>query len=257
MPLPEELTLYIRVWTQQACVACGAEFRQKRKFKVMRRDTYRDDTLEKIEADWTKAALEAAERCPCPHCGWIQPDMVATDKAVAHGMITAIGFGILILNFILTLLLMIPRDVGSLIAAGVALVALVFHLDQAVRNPNRHRDFNLDDARERVGNELLELTKVGGDRDTVIIHAPIQGYLASAACLLGAAFLFASTACLDWPLVGMQPLGIVVFIAAGCLFASFAYGMKERALPKRVVEVNTTQVLDDSVPPDFQRRPIL
>jgi superfamily I DNA/RNA helicase len=49
MPLPEDLTLYIRVWTQQACAACGAEFRQKRKFKIMRRDTYRDDTIEQIE----------------------------------------------------------------------------------------------------------------------------------------------------------------------------------------------------------------
>ncbi len=254
MPLSEDATIFIRVWLAQRCVACGAEFRYLRRFKVLRRETMINDTPEILERQYAKHASQSTEICPCPQCGWIQPDMIANAKADYHSTGTLIVVLILMVNAIATSLALMPPAIGCYVAAGAAWAVLLFHLYHAFSNPNRLLVVNVDIAKIRMEEDTLRLVKPGGPATWPIFPFPWRTILAASAMLPAAAFFFASPILFGWPLaLGVFP-GLILTVVAGSRFANAAMGMKAHANPVEIVEVNSTVVFDDSVPPDFQRK---
>jgi len=254
MPLSEDATIYIRVWLAQRCVACGAEFQYLRRFKVLRRETMINDTPEILERQYANHARQSTEICPCPQCGWIQPDMIANAKADYYSTGTLIVVLILMVNAIATALALVPPAIGCYVAAGAAGAVLLFHLYHALNNPNRLLVLNVDIAKIRMEEGKLRLVKPGGPAMPLVIRFPWQTILAAAAMLLVAAFFFASPPLIGWSLaLGVFP-GLILTVVAGSRFANAAMAMKAHANPTEIVEVNSTVVFDDSVPQDFQRK---
>jgi hypothetical protein len=254
MPLSEDATIYIRVWLAQRCIACGAEFQYLRRFKVLRRDTMVHDTPQTLEKQYARHAGQSPEICPCPQCGWIQPDMIAGAKSDYHSTGTLIVVLILLVNAIATALVLMPAAIGCYVAAGAAAAGLLFHLYHAVNNPNRLLVWNLDIAKIRLEEGTLQLIKPGGATAPLVIRSRWGTILAATAMLAAAAFFFASPALVGWSLaLGVIP-GLILSIISGSRFANAAMALKCNANPTEIVEVNSTVVFDESVPPDFQRK---
>jgi hypothetical protein len=255
MPLPEEATLYIRIWTGQKCLSCGCEFRYVRRFVVPRTQTVYSDTQASVEAAYTKAATETAEVVfPCPQCGYIQPDMVGTRKAVSHGVLTFATFFLPLVTTITAAFDLLPRPIAAIAAASVASIALVLHLHYVFANPNRDRLANLTQAQQEINKGMLRLLKEGGTASPPIIPKPTEKYLIASAILVLAITFFAIPAVTEFPFWLFEVAGICLFIWSGSTFANAALLMKKLANPRDVVEINTTLVLDETVPEDFQKK---
>jgi hypothetical protein len=256
MPLSEDATLYIRIWTGQKCKACGSAFSYVRRFAVPRSQTEFNATQESVETAYVKAAKTTSEVVfPCPHCGYIQPDMASTRKAVSHGVFTFACFFLLLIGTMTSAFGILPKPIAATIAAGIAGIAVLFHFVQVFSNPNRNRIANMAQAILQVQKGALRLTKIGGEAVLPSLVKPMKNYVAAGGILLVAAAAFiAPVLATDLPFWLCQVAGIALFIWSGSTFANAALKLKRDANPREVIEVNTTQVLDESVPEDFRKK---
>jgi hypothetical protein len=255
MPLPEDATLFIRIWTGQTCGACGSEFRYVRRYKVLRSQTEFNATQASVESDYVQGCRKTSEVvAPCPHCGFIQLDMVGTRKAVRHGVFTFVVFLLLLVNTFTAAFGLVAPEIAASVAAGLAAIALVFHLYQAVADLNRDRLASLAKAQLLVQKGMLQLLKIGEGAFPPNIRRPLSGYLGASSILLASFAMLAAPAVADVPFWLCEVGGIVLFIWSGSRFANLALDIKQYANPVTIVEVNTTLTTDDQVPEDFQKK---
>jgi len=255
MPLPEDATLYIRIWTGQTCKACGSEFHYLRRYSVPRSQTDFNATQASVEAAYVKAATESSEVViPCPHCGYVQPDMVANRKAVRHGILTFVVFLLLLVNTFVAAFDLLPSQVAALIAAGLAAAALLFHIGQIFADFNRDALGNLAKAQQMVQKGSLRLIKTGDGSTFFKIQRPASRYLIAMCILVVAGVFLTLPAVNDGPFWLCEVAGTILFIWSGSRFANTALDLRKYANSRLVIDVNTTQVLDDSVPEDFQKK---
>lgn len=255
MPLSEDLTIYLRIWTGQKCGACGAEFHYLRRFEVQRHHMEFNATSASVEAQYVKHCREFPEQFPCPQCGWVQPDMTGYRKWARHGRAAFAGFLVLLLNFIAGGIGILTLDMSCLIAVGVVSMALLFHLSQMRSNPNRCRDANRAVATKREEEGMLKLIKPGkADPAAPAFPMPKKDYVNATAILIASGLLFNLPS-----LIGLSPWlghigGIILFLWSGSAFANAALKMMLLANPREIVSVEAIPVLDDTVPEDFQKK---
>ena len=255
MPLHEDLVLYIRIWTRQQCLACGAEFQYLRRFTVPRRDTEYAATIPGIEAQLVKDCRNTSELFPCPHCGYLQPDMVGSAKATYHGMMAFGGFLVLLIGSMATAFLLVPRQVACIGAAAIAGCALLFHLFQVFRNPNRDRAANLAEAKRQIDRGMFVLLKPGESTAPIPkVSWPVHAHLHAAGVMLLAVAAFGAPAFEMFPLGLGLIAGMILFVLSGSYFGNIALGLKKASGSREIVELKTTQVTDGSVPEDFQNK---
>ncbi|MCE9530268.1 MAG: hypothetical protein K8T89_03905, partial [Planctomycetes bacterium] len=219
MRLSEDATLYIRIWTALKCVACGTDFQYLRRITVQRRDTNFNATQASVEAEYRRDAEQTAELCPCPQCGWIQPDMEGGLRADRHFNVTLLGLVFLIVELLATAFVLLPALVGHLVATGIAVGGLLLHLLRASGDANRDRQKNLDLARKRMEEDTLRLIKSGEAMEPPTVPRDLRMLILAISLLLAAAFLFIS------PLLGLPFMptaipGLILFIAGGSTFAT-------------------------------------
>ncbi len=263
MPLPADCTLFVRIWTGQRCLSCASPFQYLRRFKVMRRDTDYTDTVETIEASYAGHCRDTAAVFPCPHCGWVQPDMIATKKAVYHGTAAFIAVLVMLVNLFALGLGIMPPLIGCSLSVAIAGVLLLFHLYYCFNNLNAYPATNLQRAKQQEEADILRLVTPAEENPTAILPPALRGEGrvggASAPTLLAIALAFSALLCMTapmlfgWPLLPSHLPGIVLTIAAGSAFANLALRLKSQALPQEIVEINSTLILDESVPADFQK----
>jgi hypothetical protein len=249
MPLPEDATLFIRIWTGQTCKACGSEFHYLRRYSVPRSQTDINATQASVEAAYVKAATETSEvAVPCPHCGYIQPDMVANRKAVRHGILTFAVFLLLLLNTFAAAFDLLPVAIAAFIAVSLAGAALIFHIWQIYFDFNRDSLANLARAQQLVQQGMLRLVKTSEGPAYFRIPKPVPRYLAAIGLLVAAAVFLILPAVSEAPFWLCEVAGTILFIWSGSQFANTALDIRTLGNPRQVIEVDTTQVLDDTVP---------
>jgi len=253
MALSQEATVYLRIWTRQPCLGCRTVFQYVRRFTLQRHEMMANDTRESVAEQYRQHAVAFSEMCPCPACGYCQPDMVGLNRSSRHFSINISGFAFLLAAVIATGIGLLPRMVGSLISAGIPLLVGIAQLLLALRDPNRRRTQNLLDAEKLVAADSLRVELPGGP-----FVDPGLGY--SASQLAGRFLLYAASAlCLfgpglsTWPVWLGQGPGIILYMLAGSRFANLAWSLTERALPHTVLSVEPLIVTDETVPPDFQK----
>lgn len=255
MPLHDDLVLYMRVWTAQPCLACGAEFQFLRRYRVDRRDMDRDATVPGVEAMYVQGAKETAEPFPCPHCGYVQPDMIGNQRAFRHGAVAFGGFLLLLVNTLATAFNLLTREGGAAAAFILVAAGLVFHLYLVFSNPNGHRAQNLDEAKELTNAGQLRLVKPGeAAAGNPPVPWPKSAHIhATGFSLLAIAAIYAGGVGVINLWLGLVA-GMVLFVVSGSAFGNIALTLKKLVGPREIVEVKTTQVTDGSVPEDFQNK---
>jgi hypothetical protein len=254
MRLPDDSTIYVRAWTEQICAACGAKFQYVRRFVVQRHDLNFNATIATVEADYRRHALDTAELCPCPHCGALQPDMIAGAKAVSIGTATFIGFLALLINGLAAGFDLLPRAACCGIAVGFVAGFLVYDLYQLLLDMNRDLALNLAWAKRRLDEGSLQLLQPGGNVNAPALPIPLRPAVIAAGLMLGSAVAFLSPLLLDWPLWPGQVPGLMLFIVAGVMIANLGFDLKRRAHAHKLAQVNCTVVEDESVPEDFRKK---
>jgi hypothetical protein len=253
MLLPADSTVYLRIWTGQTCRSCGAEFRYLRRFAVPRAQTTQNATAASVEAEYVKAAAETAEVFPCPHCGYVQPDMEGGRKAVRHGVFTFAAFFAPLLLTIAAGFTLLPPLPAVLANAGIALAALLYHLAVAAGNPNRDRTANLTKAQLAVQKGLLRLDKEGGPASAPAVPKPAGACAVAALLMVLSAGAFLLPMAVAIPVFFGNVAGIVLFIWSGSAFANAALTLRDFAGPKQVVEASATVGTDEEPPEDFKK----
>jgi hypothetical protein len=180
--------------------------------------------------------------------------MVGTRKAVIHGALTFAMFFLPLVSTITAAFDLIPRPIAAIAAASVALISLLFHLYQVRANPNRDRLANLTRAQLAINKGMLRLVKEGGPASPPFIPRPTEKYAMASAILILAIVVFAIPVVTELPFWLCEVAGIILFIWSGSTFANAALLMKKLANPREVVEINTSLVLDETVPEDFQKK---
>jgi hypothetical protein len=252
--LPEHWTIYLRIWTGQKCLACGAVFHYLRRFTVPRSQTLYEATAASVEAEYVQGAKTSAAVFPCPQCGYIQPDMIATRKAVCHGILTFAAFILLLINTLAAAFGLLPHDVAAAIAFGITIVALLSHGYYVFADPNRDRPANLARAQAQVQKDNLRLVQPGTHTGPLLLPFPLASYVNAGSILIMAGVAFYIPVFTELPYWPCQIAGIILFIWSGSTFANTALRLKEAANPREIIEVNSTQVTDDSIPEDFRKK---
>jgi hypothetical protein len=209
-------------------------------------------TVAQVEAEYKEHASLTAEPCPCPHCGWVQPDMIGSAAALRHSSITLFGFLILLVSSIATGLQLLPGLLGCGVSAGIVACALVLHLVGVFANPNRKRERNLEQAQARLTDGSLRLIQAGAPTAAPAFSRPVGRILFLTGLLIGSALAFLAPVVIGWPLLLGQALAMILFAYAGVAFANIAVDMKKRAHPHEVLKVYSTLATDENVPEDFR-----
>ena len=100
--LPAGSTLYLKMWTRQRCVECGTLYRYLSRKAVPASFASAEASQEGVE-DYYAEFEKNGRFCPCPHCGLVQPDMVAKMQDSDYGVAMVFGGLLLAVNLLAAL----------------------------------------------------------------------------------------------------------------------------------------------------------
>src|SRR4051812_14847174 len=112
-------TLHLNLWKEHICFACGCRYRPLFMPSKKRAGASPDKAAANAEKAVVKALSHEVDHQPCPGCGLYQPDMVAARRVPWHWIISASGFGVAVLLWILTGTDVLSLGVSALTAAVV------------------------------------------------------------------------------------------------------------------------------------------
>jgi hypothetical protein len=134
------VSLMIQHWTEHVCVGCGGAYRY---------------TTQRTKSRHQRSKPRVKMR-PCPSCGLYQPDMVGAQRAQFH---LAVGLGSAAVAGSIGLAAWLgdfPEWRTTLVAAGVAVLALPVQLIVLFWNPNRNPDAGCLRAKQLIRQRVLE-----------------------------------------------------------------------------------------------------
>ena len=253
MYLPEHVNLYFRVWSAQQCAACQTTFQYLRRFVMKRPDLDWNATQATVERDILHHAAITSEPCPCPHCGWVQPDMVGGRKAMKHATSTFVCFLLILVTILAAAVAPVPRSTACFVAAIISLALLHYHLYIAFLDPNQDLEKNLETAAKRVSDDELQLLEKGGEAVPPKLPSQKGGYLMATLIQLGSILLFVAPVWLGWFMWACMPFGLILVIAAGSWYGNLAFDQKKTAHPLQVVDLKTVAAMDEDAPAEFAK----
>jgi hypothetical protein len=251
MALPAGSTLYIRLWTRQHCIGCGALYKYLSRYAVPARAVAGEETVPGLEAYY--ARLERGRYCPCPRCGVVQPDMIAACQSADYFVI-GIGGGLLLALLFVVNLMGGRGPVEALIAANAFAfaVAAMVRLRVTFKNHNS----SLADNQRRMAAEL-ERGRVAvleeGEAAPDLVLPTAAGQRAIAFLMLAGAVLV----CLLPLAVPAVPVWATQLTALP-LFVWAVWTLSKSVAPRKdagvevATEVSSQLIETDEVPKDFR-----
>jgi hypothetical protein len=251
MALPTGSMLYIRIWTRQRCVGCGTLYSYLSRYAVPAGGVAAEATVPDVEAYY--ARFERGRYCPCPRCGVVQPNMIAT-RQDADYFLTGIG-GCVLLALLFVLNLTGGRGpVEALIAANAFAfaVASMILLRVTFKNHNSSpADHQRLMAAEVERGRVAVLEEGGGGLQAIL---PATGGRRAIAFLVLAGGVLVCLLPLAVPAVPVW----ATQLTALALFGWAVWTLSKSVEPRKDAGVEvatevTSQLLEtDEVPKDFQ-----
>ena len=149
------------------CLGCQAEYQ----YHLERNVTGSGGSQAAAEANAQKAAIKALEndvdQHACPHCGLMQPDMIAEVRSgrFVGGMWVAPIF--LLLAFFLALPHVITISTSAIIAVVGVVISLLLFVSGIFFNPNKDMSMAQVESSDKVQNGVIEMTKPGNTSTSV------------------------------------------------------------------------------------------
>lgn len=178
-------SLDVNCWKQHTCVSCGTKFRYALIRKANGEANSEEAAMVAAATNAQKMMDEEVDVHPCPGCGCVQPDMVASARRpwfAGGALIPVIG---LIATLILGLSHVVTIQTAALIAtACVGLGFLLFFLG-SFKDPNGSLAENLSRAQESVNSQVLTIDERGRGAPDESAASQTSGFTGRALAGLG------------------------------------------------------------------------
>lgn len=143
-------TADVRCRKTHTCVGCGGEFSYVLARTVTAEGASEGGAAENARVAATKAAEQSVDVHPCPHCGVVQPEMVAeTQQPIFVGALCVAVCGALF-GLFTGLAQGFSIHIAAQISAAAMVAAWLVATWGAAHNPNRSPESNLGDVVQRV-----------------------------------------------------------------------------------------------------------
>lgn len=176
---------------QHTCLGCSAEYHYRLERNVTGSGGTEAAAAANAEAAAVKALENDVDQHPCPHCGMMQPDMIAEVRKgrFVAGMWIAPIF--ILVAFFLALPHVLTISTSAMIAsAGVALAGLIM-VSGVFVNPNKDMASGQMASSEKVQSGEVGMTKEGSTSTSVDDFSAPEGGHWTGVILIGAALLAA------------------------------------------------------------------
>jgi hypothetical protein len=164
MPVYFTATATAKCWKQHICVACSCVYRYRMARSASASSGASEVARMQASQSLHKRLARGIERRPCPHCGQMQPDMVAKSKFFWHTLVLVVS------GLLLGCVAIaggrpdgVPIDKAGMTAAWIAGIAAVIHLLVALANPNADRADNRKRSSAAVPAGNMEVVRPGVD----------------------------------------------------------------------------------------------
>ncbi len=163
-------TLDVQGWKQHTCLACDSKFRYLMKRRAESEAKTEDEARAQVGAVAVAKLRDEIDKHPCPHCGYLQPEMVSNSQSNlfwgALG-IGVVGVGAALVLGLTDVITIGASAMGAAVATAIAGATVTF---ASVRNPNSDLNGNRMRAMQAAQAGLLLLDAPGStssqpDRD--------------------------------------------------------------------------------------------
>lgn len=182
-------TLNVNCIKQHTCVGCNAEFQ----YRLERSVTGSGGTQEAAAANAEKAAIKALEndvdQHACPHCGMMQPDMIAASRKSRFVAGLWLAPVIILIAFFIALPHWITISTSALIAAGGVALAGLIMVSGAFYNPNKDMSSGQMESSTKVDSGILTMTKEGNTATSEDYFGALSGGHWTGLTLIGVALI--------------------------------------------------------------------
>ena len=146
---------------QHVCLGCGAEYQYQLERNVTGSGGSEEAAARNAEAAAIKALENDVDQHACPHCGMMQPDMIAEvrkNRFIAGMWLAPV---IILVAFFLALPHVITISTSAMIAAGGAVISLLFLVSGIFFNPNNDMSSAKMASEDKVQSGEIAMTKEG------------------------------------------------------------------------------------------------
>lgn len=242
---------YLRIWTRQCCVGCGTLYQFLTRYAVPARSVAADETIAGVEAHFARIARD--RYCPCPRCGFVQPNMIAARQNADSFLIGLGGAVLLALLFVLNLSggrgpvqALIAGNAFVFAVASVLLLRATFKSrNRAAADEQRLLATELERGRVRILDERK------GTRDVVLPATGGKRALAVLVLASGVLVCLLPLAVPALPIWLTQLTALALLVGAVWLFAKAVAPWKDAGV-EVATEVSTHGDESGNIPNDFR-----
>jgi hypothetical protein len=186
---------------RHTCSGCGCVYRVRQEHTVHEKARSEESAAKAATKRINQQLLTEPNAVACPDCGQFQPDLVGHKQAAAHGLVTLVSVGAVLVAAVVAGLLGLSGGQTGGLLGGVAVVAAVAHVLASTRNPNANPGDNRTAARKMEDDGELDVTR-SGDREQV--RPPVGPFtrlhgFGVAGCLLAGGVLLTPAVVKDRP----------------------------------------------------------
>ena len=159
--------LKISFQKQHTCVGCQSEFRYQLDRQVTGTGGSKEAAESNLQTAISKSLANDVDQHACPHCGMMQPDMIAavrSSRALTGACIGAIAVAV---GLIIALPHWVTLSTSAMISAiGMAILMLVW-LSSVFFNPNSNMTRGQSASAEKVAAGTVQIVAQGNVQDSV------------------------------------------------------------------------------------------
>ncbi len=159
--------LKISFQKQHTCVGCQSEFRYQLDRQITGTGGSKEAAESNLQEAVSKSLANDVDQHACPHCGMLQPDMIAvvrSSRALTGAWIGAIAVAV---GLFIALPHWVTLSTSAMISAGGMAVLMLVWLSSVFFNPNGNMARGQAASSEKVAAGKVELITAGNSQDSV------------------------------------------------------------------------------------------
>lgn len=159
--------LSITFQKQHTCVGCESEFRYQLNRQVTATGASKEAAESNLQEAVSKSLANDVDQHACPHCGMMQPEMIALTRSSRAAAGTWIGFVLVVIGLVIALPHWVTLSTSAMVSTGGMIVLLLLWLSSIFYNPNSNMARGLAASEEKMAAGTVQLMTPGKTQDAV------------------------------------------------------------------------------------------
>lgn len=159
--------LSITFQKQHTCVGCESEFRYQLNRQITGTGSSKEAAEGNLQEAVSKSLANDVDQHACPHCGMMQPEMIAITRSSRATAGAWIGLIFVAIGMLIALPHWVTLSTSAMISAGGMAVLLLLWLSSIFFNPNSNMARGQAASAEKIAAGTLQLITPGKSQDTL------------------------------------------------------------------------------------------